>query len=544
MPSVQAQTGEAAASRHSSRSLVGISLFARVSSGNVLFILVSVLVAAWAAFQNFYKIGTAPILADEPTYVDSGWRYVHGVADAGNFEHPPLAKYLFGLAEMVAGTPSSLTAARVVSSLATLLAAVAVAVWISRSAGRWVGLLAGAMLTLLPEPAGGSDGRFTRFAMLDTVASMFMVFSVILAWEWARRSGRSAWVFAGLTGIAVGLAAGSKENGFLGAVGPVIATVALALATRRRREIALRAAQAAMAMLVSLLTFVALYLPVGHPIAHIRYLIDFQSTQSALGHEIGFAGQVTSKPPWWANLWFAGHNFGSVLTVFLLACVLCALVLRRDRLVGWCAVALAAPLIFHCFIAHVALGYYWAMWTPMFITLAALGAAEAIRRTAAAAAAASASPRLAVPVALVMGAAVLAVPVGESVDQSVVVADIVPNGPEVVPTLMAEHQLTGPIVSTGVGSWAWSYYLPGTTVYTSATSPVTGAETIVVAKVQCRDPLDPSVRALVTVNQRAGHVEQIYSDADLTVYAVTGPLIAPTTAQINSEPASNATDGC
>ena len=28
-------------------------------------------------------------------------------------------------------------------------------------------------------------------------------------------------------------------------------------------------------------------------------------------------------------------------------------------------VALAAPLIFHCFIAHVALGYYWAMWTKL-----------------------------------------------------------------------------------------------------------------------------------------------------------------------------------
>ena len=448
MPGIQAETGAATSSRYAVDSRKDTARFATVT-GNVPFLLISALVTVWALFQNFYKIGTAPILADEPTYIDSGWRYVHGVPNPGNFEHPPLAKYLFGLAQIVAGTPSDLTASRVVCSLATLLAAAAAAVWIARSEGRWAGLLIGALLTVMPEPAGGSDGRFTRFAMLDPVAGMFMVFSVILAWEWARRSGRSAWVFAALTGLAVGLAAGSKENGFLGAIGPVCATVGLALVTRRRPEILVRAAQAATALVVSLVTFVALYLPMGQPITHIKYLIDFQSTQSALGHEIGFAGQVSSKPPWWANLWFAGHNYGSVLTVFLLACVLCALVLRRDRLVGWCVAALAAPLVFHCFIAHVTLGYYWAMWTPMFIVLAGLGAIAAIRR--AVAAATSASPRLAVPVALVVGVAVLAVPVGESIDQSVIVADMVPNGPEVLPALMAEHHLTGPIISTGVG---------------------------------------------------------------------------------------------
>ena len=523
----------------------------RVTSQSWLFVSLSALVGLWALFQNLYKIGTAPILADEPTYVDSAWRYVHGdihaplssaaahalVGNADNFEHPPLDKYLFGLAQLISGTPYSLTAARVVSALATLLAAVAVAFWIGRTIGRWTGLMAGAMLTLLPEAAGGSDGRFDRFAMLDPVASMFMVFSVILAWEWARRTGRAAWVYATLTGIAIGCASGSKENGFLGAVGPVVVVVLVAAFTRRRGEILVRLGQAATAIVASVATFVCLYLPVGHPIARIRYLIDFQSAQSSLGHEVGFAGQVSSLPPWWANLWFAGHNYGSVLTVFLVLAALAAVVLRRDRVVGWCAAALAVPLVFHLFIAHVALGYYWVMWTPMFLVLAAIGACEVVRY-------ASKVPRLKAAAALATGAAVLAVPVTQSALESVTVADIQPNGAQVVPSLMHEHGLTGAIVSTGVGSWAWSYYLPGTKVYNTASGPVSGAETVVVAKVQCRDPLDPSVRALVTVNLAAGHIKEIYSDAAITVYAATAPMSTPTAAQISAEPISEATAGC
>jgi len=520
------------------------------------FVALSGFVTAWALFQNFFKIGTATILADEPTYVESGWQYVHGtvhpptvsgsslVSVPGNFEHPPLTKYLFGLAQLLDGHADSLTASRCVSSLATLLAGLVVAGWIGREAGRWAGLLAGGLLTLLPEAASGSFGRFDRFAMLDPVASMFMVFSVVLAWEWARRTGRPSWIFAALTGVAVGLAAGSKENGFLGAIGPVLLTVLLAIVTRPRdrRVILTRLYQAIAAVLISGLVFVALYLPLGNPITAINYLVDFQSTQSADGHLIGFAGQVTSMPPWWANLWFAGHNYGSLLTGFLVAAAVLAVVLRRDLLVGWCAAALAVPFVFHCFIANVALGYYWVMWTPMFLTLAGIGAAEVVKRIARSARGISVS--LVAPVAVLASAAILAIPVGESISESATVADIQPNGVQVLPQLMRDHHLTGAIVSTGVGSWAYSYYVPKTKIYTTATSPVPDTSLIVISTVQCRDPLDASVRALAKINVAAGHALQIYADSSVTVYEATGALALPTPAQISAEPASNATDGC
>ena len=544
----------------------------------------------WALFQNFYRLGTAPILADEPTYTETAWRYLHGqvhpvlssgstlIATPDNFEHPPLAKYLFGLAQLIDGTPSSLSAARAVSALATVLAGVAVAVWIGRAADRWTGLLAGALLTVLPEPAAGSLGRFDRFAMLDPVASMFMVFSVVAAWEWTRRTGRASWLWAAVTGLAVGCAAGSKENGFLGAVGPVVFAVIIAAKTGRHVFV-LRSAQAIAAIALSVLVFAALYLPVGDPLGRIRYLIQFQSAQSSAGHLIGFAGQVSSSPPWWANLWFAGHNFGPVLTVFLVVAALCAVVLRRDLLVGWCLAALAAPFVFHCFIASVALGYYWVMWTPLFLVLAALGAAEVIRRIAHATAAvrtldtpntahptgtfrtpdvlntahvtratdarnAFHAPRLALPLALVAGAAVLAVPLTDSMNQSVLVAKLQPTGIMVVPKLMREHNLTGAVVSAGLPSWEWSYYLPNTTIYTSASGQLKSAEIIVIGRPQCRTLIDQSVRALVAINTQSGHVQQIYTDSAITAYAVTGALASPTTAQINAEPPGKLTDNC
>ena len=40
--------------------------------GDVAFVLCSVLLSVWALFQNFYKIGAAAILADEPTYAHYG----------------------------------------------------------------------------------------------------------------------------------------------------------------------------------------------------------------------------------------------------------------------------------------------------------------------------------------------------------------------------------------------------------------------------------------------------------------------------------------
>ena len=220
----------------------------------------------------------------------------------------------------------------------------------------------------------GLPFRFGRYGYLDPVAELFAVSAVALSWVWFRRHGRVGWWWAIATGASVGLAAASKENGFLGAVGPVVA--GLALAVRDRRAVVQRLLQSVAAVLTACLVFAVTYLGLGHPIEAFRFMRDFQHLHTSLGHTVEFAGRVTQHPPWWAFLWFVQHGIGAAGHHRLPDLCLAAIVLRRDRLVVWCLAALAGPLIFHMAIAHVVLSYYWVMWMPLFLAMVALGLGE------------------------------------------------------------------------------------------------------------------------------------------------------------------------
>jgi hypothetical protein len=97
-----------------------------------------------------WRFGFPAVASDEPTYSVAAWRYIHGdhalppsggATNAHNFEHPPLAKLLFGLAQLPAGHPS-IPADRLVAATCTLATALIIGVWIGHAAGRWTGLLA------------------------------------------------------------------------------------------------------------------------------------------------------------------------------------------------------------------------------------------------------------------------------------------------------------------------------------------------------------------------------------------------------------------
>ena len=343
-------------------------------------------VTGWALLANLARIGYPAQAFDEPFYAQAAWRYVHGdgnrpptgvLSNYDNFEHPPLAKYLFGIAQLFAGHPS-VVADRVVAALFTLGSAAVVGVWLGRVAGRWVGLGGAALIAVLPMSVRDFAFRFGRYGYLDPVAELFAIGSVALAWVWFRRNGRAAWWFALATGSCVGLAAASKENGFLGAVGPVLAGVALV--GRDLRALAVRLLQTLTAVIASGVVFAATYLGLGHPIGAFQFMLRSQQAHARFGHRVAFAGRVALHPPGWAFLWFAKAGLGTVLTVFCLACAVAAVVLRRDRLVLWCVAALVGPLIFHMAIARIVLSFYWAMWMPAFLALVALGVAELIRR--------------------------------------------------------------------------------------------------------------------------------------------------------------------
>ena len=105
-------------------------------------------------------------------------------------------------------------------------------------------------------------------------------------------------------------------------------------------------------------------------------MIDTQNGQQRCGHAVQVAGEIYRFPPWWSTFWFTYHGLGAAVTITLALLGLCAVVLRRDRLVVWLLAGLAGPLLFLCFIFDVALPYYWTLLTAPFFALAAVGSAN------------------------------------------------------------------------------------------------------------------------------------------------------------------------
>jgi 4-amino-4-deoxy-L-arabinose transferase-like glycosyltransferase len=510
--------------------------------GDVAFTAAAVGLAVWAAFQNLYRLAQPFVLFDEPTYATAAWRYIHfdvlpppsgHQPNLDNFEHPPLAKLLFGLAQLIPGHPD-ITADRAVAATCTLLTAAVLGIWLARAAGRWVGLLVAAFAALLPVAVAGADARFGRYGMLDPVAELFMVLSLALGWAWLRHRGPASWRYAVLTGLAVGCATAVKENGVLGIVGPVL--LMAFLAGRDRRLLLTRCAQALAAVLTTVLVFLGVYLPFGDPFARIAYLYRFLSWNASLGHLVGFAGQVSAIPPWWTNLWFAGSGLGATLMTVLALTALAAVLLCRDVLVAWLLAALAAPLVFHLFVATVMLNYYWTLWTPAFLTLSALGVQATVARFR------TASHPI-VPV--VVAALLLATPFSSAVAESRRVAALKPEGTMVLSEVMRTHDLHGPVVFAGLGYFEIAVYNPRLTLAKSGLSPQTaGADTVVLGRPRCRVLVDSSVRALVAVNVRAGRLHRVYRDSRIDVYAADGLLLRPTQADIKAQPPGALSDHC
>jgi 4-amino-4-deoxy-L-arabinose transferase-like glycosyltransferase len=485
----------------------------------------------------------------------SGWRLVHGQAgavprtftteDLSNTAHPPLAKYAFGLAQVLAGNRYDLDADRVVAVLCTLVTALVMGLLVGRVVGRWTGLLTAALLLLLPASVTPQLTRFGRNGMLDPVAELFMVASVGLTWGWLRASGRRAVLWAVALGVAVGLATGCKENGFLGAVGPVALGVLLARAGGWR-AVARRGGQAALAVVAALLVFLATYLPLGDAFGRISYLIRFQSDQSSVGHVIAVAGRVSAHPPWWANLWFAGQGLGEVTSLVLLVSILLAVVLVRTRFTLVLVAAVAGPVVFHCFIAGVTLPYYWTLWEPAALALAAVGITAVLARLAAALR--TREPGLggvrAVLLWLVPALVVAATPTVAAAGELARTATVRPFGADVLPGLLAAQGVTGTVGETGLAIPQLAFYLPSSRLGRAVTPASTRWQAVVVAEPGCRVLIDQGIRALVAVNLASGRLRLVHRDRTLQVYRATGALMLPTPAQVAQQPPASVTAGC
>jgi len=317
-------------------------------------------VACWALYQCFWNLLRSNVGGDEAIYVRAGRAYVHGHF-AANREHPPTAKYLFGLAQLVFGP--GVLGPRLVVAVLVIATGVVMFVWLRPHVGFEGALLAAALWLLTPR--SGSGLRIDRIALLDPVMVMLAFLALFVAWDWLR-TGR--WWLAPVSGALMAFSVTSKVS----SIACLPALLLLPLLDREWRRF-LR--EGVLWLGAFGVTFVAVYLPMGMRSA-IRYMIDFQSAQNAHGHPVKINGTIYTFAPWWADLAFLRNGVGLATVIVLAVGLVAALTIRPDRLVAYLGGSLALFVLFYVVVAKIALATYYLAWMPFLIALAAIGYAR------------------------------------------------------------------------------------------------------------------------------------------------------------------------
>jgi 4-amino-4-deoxy-L-arabinose transferase-like glycosyltransferase len=339
-------------------------------------------------FVAFRHIGQQTLYPDELTYLSAAWDYVHGTFTA-NLEHPPTAKYLYGIAQLVLG-PGGL-APRLVATSAAFGTGVVLFLWLRRPVGFWAALAAAGLWWLTPrgdkptwgDVASGAAARIDRLALLEPVMVFFAVLALALTWRWAvgpARSGRrtldpasggstaarafAGWPWMALAGAAFALSVTSK-------VSTAVLLVAIAAVPVLFRQWWRLLAGGVVAAVTFAVVFVVVYVPVGG-VRAIQYMLDFQDEHNLKGHVTQVLGRDYQHSPWWANFVYLQQGIGWTMLVVVVLGITCAVVIRPDRLVAVLGIALGSLIVFYCTVG-VALPHYYDAWMPFALALAAIG---------------------------------------------------------------------------------------------------------------------------------------------------------------------------
>jgi 4-amino-4-deoxy-L-arabinose transferase-like glycosyltransferase len=451
---------------------------------------VFVTVALLGVFVCFWNIGAQVLDGDELIYVQAGWQYVHGVFTF-NLEHPPTAKYLYGLAQLVFG--QGVLGPRLVAGAAAFGTGVVLFAWLRRPLGHWGALLAAGLWWLTPrasgpdafDPGSGTAVRIDRLALLEPVMVFFVVLALAAAWAWITTSSRWRWAWAALAGAALGLAVTSKVTGALF----VVAIVVLPILFRRWWELLVGGAIAAVAFAAA---FLASYAPVGMVHA-LTYMLDFQSAHDANGHLAEIAGHTYRFAPWWAQFWYMADGTTPVLVAVLVLGVVAALVVRPDRLVVY-LLAAAVPVMVFFGASKVALAHYYDAWMPVVIALAAVGFTRLAQRVRSDGRARRRAPSVATSViaaVVVLGVGAALVPAAQ---QTVAVARVRPSGLGLLDHELRAHGVDGGrILFVEYGAPGWRPYFADR----GMDVPVNGRYGAVVQGTDARFPVPEQVRAFL-----------------------------------------------
>lgn len=323
-------------------------------------------------FTAFWRIDTADWKLDEDAYAQAGWALVHQGVDP-NLGHPPLAKLLFGAAQVLLGR--NLAAVRTVSALCFLVALAVLFAFGREIAGWWTGVAAAGLFAILPRTmvVGGwqvAEVRIDRYGMLEAVAGPLVLAGLWLGWRWIERGGVRLAVAAGAL---IGLAGAAKLNA-LAVVVPV-AVVGAAL-TWGRARLGRDVAALVGAVVVG---FVVPFAVFGRRMfAQLDQTLRFPAERASGGHLLVLGRDVYDRSPWWANLRYQLDADGWFLVLAVLVGLGCVLVSRSRPVVVYLLGA-TGSLVLVAMASPVALPHYRAIWTAPLLLLVALGLTEQIQ---------------------------------------------------------------------------------------------------------------------------------------------------------------------
>ena len=329
-------------------------------------------VLALAAFDLFWRLGSADWHFDEFLYGRDGWLAIHARQPAP--DHPLLGKYLIGIGELVLGR--NVIGVRIVPVLSSLVAIGLVFGFVRRLAGWWTGVLAAALWAGLPRGlvvAGEVTGvvRLDRYGLLDTMANAVGIGALYAIWHW---SERPSWRRAAVAGVVFGATVAIKLNWVVLGLGAVVLAV-----------LVVRPALVAVGHLVlmaatALALFAATYLPFGTQGPHmVHTMIEVQRRHADLGHVSVASGSVWYREPWWTNLSYWSSSQG-VLVILALLGGAAAACWHRQRAAVVYLFAIVLAMAGALMASPVALAHYWVAWLGPLLVLAALGTAELVRR--------------------------------------------------------------------------------------------------------------------------------------------------------------------
>jgi Dolichyl-phosphate-mannose-protein mannosyltransferase len=378
-----------------------------------------------------WRLGTPTWGGDEPVYALAGHDYLRGDYSY-NPEHPPLVKYLIGLAQHVFG--DTVTGNRVPSALALLAAGVLAWRWLRRVGPPGAGPVAAVAIWTLPvlgafpEVMAPQTLAPDREAMLEPVAAVLALGALAAGWWWAR-SGR--WVAVPVSGVLAGLAVAAKlpalfvvgVAGLAGCVGAALRRPSprrarrpsrtgwgtarwgpgrwgpgrwgpgrwgtgrwgtaprwVAPVGRELRRVGRTAGQGLLWLLAGAAGFAACYAPMGWDgaVANFRRGWDFQTWHGEIGHPVLVHGAVTNHAPWWVLLDWQSASWGGPLVVVAVACLVGGLV-SRPLLVGYLTAAWAVPATLLVPLTGLALPHYPLLWRPTLVAAVAVGGCATVR---------------------------------------------------------------------------------------------------------------------------------------------------------------------